>query len=118
MIIEIKDEKLNFKPTIRGFADVVKYRKVYEKENSVSLTQYMKQVYDLENYAFDIVCDLIFYPYAIEQRNLGKKPTLSYEDVFEWLVENMDRIQEFSNELTESFPEVKEEDIKKKVEKN
>lgn len=116
MKITIKGIDIEYNYSLKTFNDIVQYKKFYEPQGKVTLTEYLMKVDD-ENYSVDLLCDLIFYPHAIYCRNVGKQPLLTYGDVFEWVMTNLESVGHVVNTFKESLPnaEQKEEVTKKKT---
>jgi hypothetical protein len=115
MQVTIKGIDIEFNYSVKTFSDIVQYKKFYEPLGKVTLTEYLSKVDD-ENYSIDLLCDLIYYPHAIRCRNVGKAPILSYSDIFEWVMTNLDQVGHVVNSMVDSLPKVEEkEEVKKKV---
>lgn len=116
MKVTINEVEIEFNYSLRTFNDIVQYKKFYEPMGKVTLTEYLSKVDD-ENYSIDLLCDLIFYPHAIYCRNVGKAPLLTYGDVFEWVMTNLESVKHVVNTFAESLPkpELKEDVTKKKT---
>lgn len=119
MQITIKGIEIEFNFSIGALSDIVQYKKFYEPNDKVTLTQYLSRI-DNSDYSIDNLCDLIYYAHAIKSRNVGKTPVLSYSDVAEWVLTNMNTVGHVINNYIESLPqpEVKEVTKKKEVKKN
>lgn len=115
MQVTINGVDIQFNYSIGTFAEIVQYKKFYEPQGKVTLTEYLSKVDD-ENYSIDLLCDLIFYPHAIKCRNVGKAPLLTYTDVFTWVMTNLDSVQHVVQSFAESLPKAEPvEEVKKKT---
>lgn len=118
MKVTINGIDIEFNFSIGTFSEIVQYKKFYEPMGKVTLTEYLSKVDD-ENYSIDLLCDLIYYPYAIKCRNVGRPPILTYTDVFTWVMTNLDSVQHVVKSFEESLPKAEsiEEEKKKTVRK-
>lgn len=116
MQVTIKGIDIEFNFSIGHLTEIVQYKKFYEPQDKVTLTQYLSRIDD-ENYSIDNLCDLIYYAHAIRCRNVGKVPQLVYSDVVEWVLMNTGQVEHVIKRYTESLPkpELKEEVTKKKT---
>jgi hypothetical protein len=115
MKIDINGIEVSLNFEIEIFSEIVRYMKFYEPQRKMSLTKYLNLLDD-DDYIIDIICDLIYYPYAMSQKNKGLIVELNYDQVFGWLIKNTDKIKEFSTMLAESMPQPEEgKEVKKKT---
>jgi hypothetical protein len=113
MQVTIKGIDIEFNYSLGTFSDIVQYKKFYEPQAKVTLTEYLSKVDD-ENYSIDLLCDLIFYPHAIRCRNTGRNPLLTYSEVFEWVMTNLDKVGYVVNSMVDALPKIEEKEAVKK----
>jgi hypothetical protein len=107
MQVTINGTEIEFNFSIRSINDIVQYKKFYEPQDRVTLTQYLSRIDD-ENYSIDNLCDMIYYAHAIKSRNVGKQPVINYADVLEWILSHMGDVQHILKNYTESLPQSEE----------
>jgi len=113
MQVNIKGIDIEFNYSLGTFSDIVQYKKFYEPRLKVTLTEYLHKIDD-KNYSIDLLCDLIYYPHAIRCRNVGKSPVLTYSEVFEWVMGNLDQVGYVVNSMADSLPKIEEKEAVKK----
>jgi hypothetical protein len=104
MQVTINGVDIEFNFSIRSINEIVQYKKFYEPQDRVTLTQYLSRIDD-ENYSVDNLCDMIYYAHAVKFRNVGKQPVLVYSDVVEWVLMHMGEVQHILKNYTESLPQ-------------
>ena len=116
MQVNVNGFEVNVAFNIQAFVQIAQYKKFYEPKLNMTLTKYMLLV-ENPDYVFDLVADLIYYPHAIQCRNVGKKPDLDYAQVAEWVLLNMDKLEELVRNVKQSIPqpEISDTPVKKKV---
>ena len=114
MELTIKDQTFTVAFGVGVFAKISEYKKHYEPHLNMSLHKYMQLVQSGE-YMLDVICDVIFYPYAIQRRNNGLPVKIEYSDVFEYLISNPEKLEAISEQFAGSMPKVEEADMQKKT---
>ena len=104
MQVTINAVDIEFNFSIRSINEIVQYKKFYEPQDRVTLTQYLSRIDD-ENYSVDNLCDMIYYAHAVKSRNVGKQPALAYSDVVEWVLMHIGEVQHILKNYTESLPQ-------------
>jgi hypothetical protein len=119
MLLNINGVEVEVQFNIQAFVQIAQYKKFYEPKLNMTLTKYMLLV-ENPDYVFDLIADLIYYPHAIRSKNVGKKPELEYPQVAEWVLLNMDKLEELVRNVKQSIPqpEVSDTPVKKKVVKS
>jgi len=90
MEIDINGNKIEIGFTIGSFSEVVTFMKFYEPEKRMTIAKYLELIND-DDYVLDVVCDLIFYPYALKEKKKGLQPKIAYEDVFTWILSSPEK---------------------------
>jgi len=103
MEIIINGVKIEIGFTIGSFSEVVTFMKFYEPEKRMTIAKYLGLIND-DDYVLDVVCDLIYYPYALREKRKGTQPAIGYEDVFTCILSSPEKVKELSAMIAESMP--------------